>query len=648
MARSDEEKLVLALEARITDFEKGLERARKTTNDKFRKMTESAQKNSTAMQKAMQGASAGVNMALAKIGIGGLGFASITAAVNKAMQSIIALGDEAKTAGLEVQNFQKWRYVADQNRIGVDALVDSFRELNIRANEYAEKGEGSAAEAFAKLGMSPAEVKERLKNPSDLLLEIIDRTKRLKDTAASVRVFDELLGGQGGETMVRLIDQGREGITATLKEAEKMGGIMDENFIKRAEEVDRKFSQIATTIGSTLKAAIVDAVGALSAFISSWNDLNEKSVSGIKAELELLRQAKERLETTQPAGGFEDTIAGFFGQDRESQLARITQREKEFNNELERRKNLNVPVVPDAAPVTPYKLPDKSSGGKSSADRERDKAAKAAERERKAVTDLIKELEFEASLVGKTALQKEQMIAVRHAGAGATAKEKAEIEALVESTYRANEAHDKQRAALEELNDAGRDFAGTLVSGMLDGAKASEVLANALKNLADRFLNSGLDALFNGGGGGGFGGLLGGLFGGGGKSDPWAGLRLPGFANGTNSAPGGLSIVGERGPELLNIPRGSQVVSNANIARALKQPAGQVSSGAQGQSSEVKVDVGVSVDNNGNLQAYVENVAKTAATSSARREIKTFANSNQFPQLVSGALKIGHGRGMTK
>lgn len=644
MARSDEEKLVLALEARITDFEKGLERARKTTNDKFRKMTESAQKNSTAMQKAMQGASAGVNMALAKIGIGGLGFASITAAVNKAMQSIISLGDEAKTAGLEVQNFQKWRYVADQNRIGVDALVDSFRELNIRANEYAEKGEGSAAEAFAKLGMSPAEVKERLKNPSDLLLEIIDRTKRLKDTAASVRVFDELLGGQGGETMVRLIDQGREGITATLKEAEKMGGIMDENFIKRAEEVDRKFSQIATTIGSTLKAAIVDAVGALSAFISSWNDLNEKSVSGIKSELELLQKQRERADTIE-AGSAQDNVGWLFGKSKEAQIAGITARQKELNDELERRKNLNVPVVPDAAPVTPYKLPDKSSGGKSSADRERDKAAKAAERERKAVTDLISELQFEASLVGKSAVEKEKMIAVRHAGAGATAKEKAEIEALVESTYRANEAHDKQKQALEELNDAGRDFAGTLVSGLLDGAKASEVLSNALKNLADRFLNSGLDALF-GGGGGGIGGLLGSVFGGGGKSDPWAGLRLPGFANGTNSAPGGMSIVGERGPELLNIPRGSQVVSNANIARALKQPAGQAATGSQGQSSGVKVDVGVSVDNNGNLQAYVENVAKTAATSSARREIKTFANSNQFPQLISGAVKIGHRRGM--
>jgi hypothetical protein len=37
---------------------------------------------------------------------------------------------------------------------------------------------------------------------------------------------------------------------------------------------------------------------------------------------------------------------------------------------------------------------------------------------------------------------------------------------------------------------------------------------------------------------------------------------LPAFASGTNFAPGGLSLVGERGPELVNLPRGAQVIPN--------------------------------------------------------------------------------------
>ena len=42
-------------------------------------------------------------------------------------------------------------------------------------------------------------------------------------------------------------------------------------------------------------------------------------------------------------------------------------------------------------------------------------------------------------------------------------------------------------------------------------------------------------------------------------------FKLFGFADGTPSAPGGLAVVGERGPELMRVPRGSQVYSNAGL-----------------------------------------------------------------------------------
>jgi hypothetical protein len=43
---------------------------------------------------------------------------------------------------------------------------------------------------------------------------------------------------------------------------------------------------------------------------------------------------------------------------------------------------------------------------------------------------------------------------------------------------------------------------------------------------------------------------------------PAIGIKLPKFANGTMNAPGGLALVGERGPELVNLPKGSQVIPN--------------------------------------------------------------------------------------
>ena len=81
------------------------------------------------------------------------------------------------------------------------------------------------------------------------------------------------------------------------------------------------------------------------------------------------------------------------------------------------------------------------------------------------------------------------------------------------------------------------------------------------------------------------------------------------FADGTSSAPGGLAMVGERGRELVNLPRGSQVVPTHRTESLLAAAAN-----SNGGGGRTKVDVGVSVDNNGNLQAYVKRVADERAS----------------------------------
>ncbi|PWL18151.1 hypothetical protein DKP76_10555 [Falsochrobactrum shanghaiense] len=661
----DTERLFVALEARVNQFEKEWKRAERTGSRTFQQLRQNSSRATRQMEQDATRSASRVNQAFATIGtkVGGYskafaggvwggiaagGLAGVTAAVRGVAASFAELSYEAKTAGINVEDFQRWRYVADQNKIGIDAMIDGFKELNLRADEYIQTGKGSAAESFQRLGMSPDEVKERIKDPSKFMLELIDRTRRLKDTAAGVRIFDELLGGSGGEQFVRLIEQGREGITATLNEADKMGAVMDENFIKKAEEVDKKFNQIATTIGSTLKAAIVDAVTALQGFISQWNALNEKSVSGIKAELEILRQGRERLNTTQAAGGIQDRIAGIFGKDRESQLAAIIAREKLLNDELDRRKNIIV-TTPEQPPVAPYIPPEKPGKGgskKSDAERERDRTAKAAERERLAVESLIAELQFEASLVGKTALEKEKMIALRQAGAAATAKEKEQIEALIESTYRQNEAWEASQQRLMDINNSAREATGSIIQGMLNGESASDALANALGRVADRLLDDVLDAIFkvNQAGSGGIFGQILGLFGGGGSpfafsgqlAGAFAGGGIGLYARGSTFTPGGTALVGEQGPELVHLPRGSQVTPNHML--------GKEGAGGRSQNVNVQSDVRVSVDKDGNLQAYV--VAQSAQA--AQKTVNKFAGSQDFKARTVMAVRDAKKRGMLR
>ena len=46
------------------------------------------------------------------------------------------------------------------------------------------------------------------------------------------------------------------------------------------------------------------------------------------------------------------------------------------------------------------------------------------------------------------------------------------------------------------------------------------------------------------------------------RSIPRVGSNIPGFANGVQNFSGGLAMVGERGPEMVQLPKGSNVIPN--------------------------------------------------------------------------------------
>lgn len=84
------------------------------------------------------------------------------------------------------------------------------------------------------------------------------------------------------------------------------------------------------------------------------------------------------------------------------------------------------------------------------------------------------------------------------------------------------------------------DIASMFKSVLTQGADFRDALSSLLGNIGGRLLDRAVDSLFS---------------------------SIPGFATGTSYAPGGLAMVGERGPELVNLPRGSQVIANHNLGK---------------------------------------------------------------------------------
>lgn len=183
---------------------------------------------------------------------------------------------------------------------------------------------------------------------------------------------------------------------------------------------------------------------------------------------------------------------------------------------------------------------------------------------------------------------------------------------------------------LAEARDLSLDFAQGFTQDLLNGVSAMDALANAAGRLGDKLIDMALNQAINSL----FGNLMGSL--GGGASDPWAGMRIPGFAAGTNSAPGGLAMVGEKGPELVNLPRGSQVIPNDILRSMTAKPIDaprvpSMPSVANSNSARnVHVTVGVDVDKSGNLMPFVVSVSDQRASAAVTKN-----NDTALPTLVN-------------
>ena len=217
MANSEDKKLAIDVIARVDKLEKAMAKASATTKTQTGRMEKSVASMRTRMDKDFTAIGSAIASRVAAPLLA-LGAAGIIRAVGDVARGMAEIGDEAKRAGVGVEAFQELKYVAEQSRVGIDALTDGLKEMNLRADEFIVSGKGSSAEAFQRLGYDAETLAEKLHDPSALFTEIIGKLGQL-DQAAQIRVADEVFGGTGGEQFVQLIAQGEQGIRDTIDRA---------------------------------------------------------------------------------------------------------------------------------------------------------------------------------------------------------------------------------------------------------------------------------------------------------------------------------------------------------------------------------------------------------------------------------------------
>lgn len=500
----DLQRLIVSLEARIASFEKNMAKAEAQSDKRLGKIE-------TRFKNANKSIGAGLAKlgSLAAVALPAGGLLGLSSAVSAAADSVARIGDEAQRAGVSIKAIQELSYVASQNRISIDAMVDGLKELNLRADEFVITGKGPAAEAFQRLGFSAAELTQALKDPSGLMVEIIGRMQDL-ETAAQIRIADELFGGSAGERFVELLDLGADGLRDMIREANDLGIVLEDEAVKKAQEINREFAKLADTVSARVKGAIVEASSELSYFLRLLKDVGDRS------DATLRQQISEKDAAIEGARG--KTLFGFSS---DTYIANLEADRDKLVKELARRA---VARGGGAVPTRDEWLRKSSAGsyrgGEDVPDPKRTGKAKvndyekAVARAREYTQTLREEAELMARIgpfvddygyaLAQAAQARELVTAAERAGIAITPTIRAQIDELAASyaavtaeAARVAEGNAEALKRSEEFSGGARDALKGYVSDLAKGANAADAFASAMARLGDRLLDSGLDRAFD-------------------------------------------------------------------------------------------------------------------------------------------------------
>lgn len=227
----DTQRLIVSLEARIDKFQKALDRANGTANKRARQIeTRFSQMNrsvSASFASFGKGLGAGALAALAPMAL-------LQTALNE-IEKASHLVDTADKIGLTTTALQELTFGFEQAGVEASTFETSMAQFSKRIGEAATRG-GQLADIFATNGVALRDSNGQIRSSESLLAEYADLVKNAASEQEKMLLVTEAFGRAGGD-MLNGLNQGASGIRNMKAEAEKAGGVIDEQLLRRAEEL---------------------------------------------------------------------------------------------------------------------------------------------------------------------------------------------------------------------------------------------------------------------------------------------------------------------------------------------------------------------------------------------------------------------------
>ena len=200
------------------------------------------------------------NLRNAAIGLAGGAFVSL---IKRAVEYADNIGDTAEQIGITSKSLQELRYAALQSGVATDEFDKAMLQFSKRLGE-AQQESNETSKALKRIGIEMDQI--RGMKPDEVMKLVADNLHRAGDSMAQASVAADLFTARVGLKMVPVLSQGASGLKRLADEAHRMGLVLSDETLDKADEADKIFNQM----GIALKVA---GVHAAVAFLPAMRDL---------------------------------------------------------------------------------------------------------------------------------------------------------------------------------------------------------------------------------------------------------------------------------------------------------------------------------------------------------------------------------------
>ena len=590
--------LTIDVDAKTTKYDRAMQKIGDTADQKVAEIEQKFE--SFDPQLNTENYTKSLTSMVAGFGIVGVGIAATIGLVVNLNKSLADTASLADRVGLSTERLQQLKFGANSLGVGdddfnksLDTFASNLQNAKFIANDLTR--------VFDANGVSIKNANGQLKDADTLITSAVDIIKRAPTLQDAIQIGSFL--GFSREFAQSIKEAGDEYLKLA-SQANAAGAVIDDATIQKAKKFSDEWTKAAAIWGSQMKAAVgdilpllndavkgavevIEAIKSAYGFISAIKDfaiapnIETASLSKLNALLEQYGDIKKTLDSGQALNPIQ-LFQGSNIQDANHEItkAAVDKAINDVKAEIEKRQKdvppIRLRVTPNASVNPGPKQSDEADDHfdkavdqitKRTATINADTAAtfqnNAAQAQLRAEFQLLNAIRLDEGEVTQQQIDLYEKYrqtmsaqqALEAAGIDLTKEHAAAFLTTSANIGTATTKYDQARKALNDLNSASQQLGSALSTALgdaiLDGKNLNDVVNSLLKTFAKSGINAIAGSIFNAPASGGL--------------SPFASLFksfIPGFAEGTDNAPGGLAWVGEQGKELVNLPKGSQVVPN--------------------------------------------------------------------------------------